>query len=439
MKKNICLFLLFVFILGATAAACRGETESPVDIVLPPETAEVYIAKEPTPTPVTATPEPTPDIYEKLPGKIAIIPDGYEYRNGYGQVFFSIKEIVAKYGRENTVIVTLPDYYYRDMEEKLASMINSIAKNPEIKVLIISPANPGTDYIVSILRELRDDIFIVYTEHTTYDEADYPLLRNTVPEAAAKANLILNFNHIEASNKYPVQAKKLGAKTLAYFYGDYSDFYYDYNEYENYKKTVTSERNMLRAICRENNLKLVEVDGLEQVQCGSSANQYLSDTIPPLIDKYGKDIVFAFFEEWRLFGYCTSLGAIYLSSFEDPLTIAGWLGVDTTINHNEEEIADVVEDIKKALEEQGMLGRVASSPVSIPKMFTHAAADYGVKWMKGEVPQEGIDVEVLEQCMAEYIFEYSGTEIGVICTPLVENGVTYENYLLVIPDDYLIY
>ena len=88
---------------------------------------------------------------------------------------------------------------------------------------------------------------------------------------------------------------------------------------------------------------------------------------------------------------------------------------------------DVIEQTTKIIEDAGLGGRFSTWPVPAAMMSTIAGAEYAIKWIEGETNGK-VDLEVLQQCMADY----AGMSIEL--NPYVENEVTYDNYLLFLVD-----
>jgi hypothetical protein len=86
------------------------------------------------------------------------------------------------------------------------------------------------------------------------------------------------------------------------------------------------------------------------------------------------------------------------------------------------------------LEERGMLGRVSSWSIPPVFMFTHAATEYAIKWLNGEVTRDGIDIDVLRKIMEDF------AGVTVYLTPYTdsETGKVHEN-ILMMRMDYFIY
>ena len=57
--------------------------------------------------------------------------------------------------------------------------------------------------------------------------------------------------------------------------------------------------------------------------------------------------------------------------------------------------------ITETLKTKSISGRMSTWPVPVSILMTHAAADYALKRINGEAPQEGIDVGIFKQCLAD--------------------------------------
>lgn len=362
----------------------------------------------------------------ELPGKIAIITDEWNWNGSYT----SAVSLVEKYGAENVIHLTWSGW--RDSE--MLSFVELIAQDPEIKVLIINPACFETDQIVSLLREQRKDIFIIYVEYAILIDSD------DFTNSVSMANLILNANMHEVNRTIPMQAQKLGTETIISFSIDPNSYSYPYGFYDSLE-----EYHMMRAISEEIGLNFVEVfRGEYEIQCGSSLSGYIERTLPGLIEKYGNDIVLVGLCSERLLWYSLSQGLIYPSSqtfLPSPYFIAQNLSIPALIEMEREEffrkdnLAFIIGETRKELEERNLLGRISTWPVSTCYMFAYVAVKYSIMWMNNEVPQEGIDIEVIEQIMVDFIAESTGEyEWGVGLVPLSHNSIVYPNYLLVFLD-----
>ena len=368
--------------------------------------------------------------YAQSPGKIAVIVPGNltapNPHHTQGDTW--VLELIERHGQENVIVHAWP------------VMIDEIVQNPEIAVLIINPGWNETGDVMSMLRRRRDDIFVIYIDCRFR-------LRGNALYAAPYANLILEFDTDGMARAFPAAAYELGAKTLVYFY--------DTGGYGFEKEYVESDQHrIMREKSAEIGLSFVEIDRRGYIQCGSSFHMFTDKTIPPLLEEHGTDIVLFGLWEERTFWLWRSNGFIYLPSsrhdnwFEPtPIDIAWDLSrSDQSLIYFFNRPADsirctarFIEEIRNELDEKGLLGRIGSWPISSRLLLPLAAAEYGIKWMHGEVQEEGIDIHTLEQIMVDLIAEYTGLQNhGVALSVLIKDGMARENYILVLPD-YIIY
>jgi len=394
----------------------------------------------------------------QLPGKIAIITtEGAPALSYHTLGGNSLVELIERYGSDNIIIYAWPGRFGNSAKQidETVEMINEIANNPDIRVLIINPAFHGTDHIVKVLNEQRGDIFVIYLEHrltSDYVERNSPFQSNTLLDAVSNANLILDFDSSAMAKGFAQKSLELGANTLVYFYD--TSILWAWGE-EDFEESISRsvdeyERSYLHNLMKEKSeeigLQFVEVDIAGAIQCGSSYHMFMSETIPQLIENYGTDIVLFGLDNERVFWSWRTHGFIYIPMYPSwfelhPAHLAIELPLVDGSNYLHGAVhgaANLVEEIRKDLDERGLLGRIASLPISPHLLFPLSAAEYSVRWMNGEVSKAGIDTYVLGQIMTEVIEEHTDLQHGVAITTLYEEGVTYENFILVLPD-YLIY
>ena len=333
-----------------------------------------------------------------IPGKIAIITVDEDYDE---EAYQSALEVVNKYGAENVPHVTWSmdsEYEFIDMDKT----VSDIATDPAVKVLIINPAVPGTNAAVDSLLEKRDDLFIVYCEPYELPE-----------ETSKRANLIIQHNIFSMGYDVPVQAKKLGAEVFVH-----------YSFERHMSNPLTSNRlELMRAKCEEIGIMLVEATCLDPMSDGGAeaAIAFLLEDVPKMVEKYGKDTAFFStncYQQLALIPAVIETGAIYPAPCE-PSPYHGFtdaLDLGSGFSYIEKD-DQVIAKTTKILEENGMIGRVSTWPVSQNMLTTNAVAEYGVRWMKGEVPATGLDLNVLKSIMTDY----AGT--GVDLGQFVDNGI----------------
>ena len=441
MKKSIYLLLIFTLLYMATA--CVGEPEYQTYF------GDVYAFES----------ETEEDVETKglvnFPGKIVIITHD---DNSWGarERYFSTKHLVDMHGSENIIHLTVPTRMWCDLgehssvssQEILLPIVEEIAGNPEVRVLILNPVDVGDDYyFVSMIRERRDDIFVIYIDHdfprgrsntVITDEYGYPMqVDNSRLFSTYRADLVLGLNRGEVPIASIHQARNLGAETFILFRHEDSD----------------PEDEVLvgmRTTAERIGLNLIEVlfNGIE---CGSSLNEFMVETIPPLIEEHGLNTVLFGLEQWRLLWDSIARGTMFVPIVHDfnpsPHMIVSDLFIPSLqemINDSEQfyhrdNLSFIIDETRKMLAETNMLGRVSSWPVSIRDMFIYAAVEYGILWMNGEVTANEIDFGALSEIMNDYIVRYSGEHELRVDASLFSDGVNYfPNHFLFLMD-YLVY
>ena len=379
---------------------------------------------------------PTPH----TPVRIAILTEPFGW-GGVGWESYSANWLREIHGAEKIYHNTT----WGGSRSSMALTAESIINDPEIKVVIVNSARRGVNYFVSKIREQRSDIFIVYIDYDSDGHCDYPYIFQTFSEGVAMADLILNIDMLEMYRNLPAQAQSLGAETLVFFYiADWDDkncwaaeFYFSY------------ERELMRAMSEEIGLRFVAVPrGQWCIQCGGSFHMYLKDNVQPLIDKYGKDIAFVGLGGARILAMSTMEGVIYLSSYmqSSPARLAfdmrdymlvptSLCGMENDALSNKNNLAFIIEELRATLDEYEMLGRVSTWPVSASTLLTYAAVEYGIKWINSDVPQDNVDLKILQQIMVDFIAKYYGEHgLGVNLTQRVHDGNIYTNYVLIFMD-----
>ncbi|MCL2373321.1 MAG: DUF3798 domain-containing protein [Defluviitaleaceae bacterium] len=317
--------------------------------------------------------------YPTLPGKIAVITterihDGDNW----------IIELTERHGPENILVYTWPPY---GQLTAMDNVIDAIATNPAIGVLIISPAQHQTDRILAEIRQRRGDIFIIH-------------------QGCQDTNLFIEFDMHRQAAGLPATAQQLGASTLAFFY----DSLFPADE------EFTTKRIMHNASA-EIGLNFVEIDIYGYIQCGSSHHMFMQDNLPPLIERHGRDIVFVGLGNERLFWDWRDSNVIYL-----PLAGSQWfeptlvdLAYELHIIDEDSRPADgvydipyVIDAIRQTLEYRGQLGRIATLPMPQNLLFHLAAAEYAIAWMNRDAPRVGVDEYLLAEIIVGLIEEFAG-------------------------------
>ncbi len=398
MKRFISLLLALMMILSL--AACAKPAQTPV----PP--AEEKPAEE---KPAEGKPAEEPEVEEEaFEGIIAIVTNTLSQNE---EEYRSAELMVNRYGEDKIMHVLWPDNFMTE-QEQMISTIAKIGSNPDVRGLVINQAVPGTNAAVDKLLETRDDIFISFCSP-----------QENPPDAAERANLILNSNELEMGDTIPVQAKKLGAETLVHY------------SFPRHMSIVmlAARRDLMREKCEEIGLEFYDATAPDPTSDVGvpGAQQFILEDVPKLVERFGKNT--AFFStncamQTPLIKATVDEGAIYPQPC-CPSPYHGFpsaLGIESS-GYTVDAMANVISETAKILKEKGVLGRFSTWPVPMAMMNTVASTEYIIEWINGNVGDE-LDLGVLEEKMAEY------ANLDVTTKPYTEEGLEIPHFRLIMMD-----
>ena len=405
--KKIVLILMACLAFSLTSCS-KAEPETPTPEVIQTPALTETPAATPTPTPVP-TPTPTP---EPFAGKIALVTNDNvaaedEYRSG--------QQVVAKYGEDKVVHVVWPLNFMQEWEQMIR-IVTELGEDPEMKAIIINQSVPGTIAAIDKLKAIRDDIFVVCCvtqEHPS--------------EITKRANLVLNTDELMMGPAMVQQAQKLGAEVFVH---------YSFPRHLS-QVILSGRRELIEQECDRLGIQFVDAtapDPTSEVGV-AGAQQFILDDVPKMISKYGKDA--AFFNtncamQIPLIKAVADGGAIY----PQPCCPSPYHGFISALDIDTGEPGTprpttgyIIAETKRILAEKNMTGRMSTWPDTAEITSTMAGAYYAVKWINGEVPKEGIDLDALAECIADY------AGVSATLRPFMDdNGTIYDNSRLVLLD-----
>ena len=400
--------ILLLCILSANLTACGGnETPQPTE---PEPVIETVIVEQVPEPPVEAEPE------SLLPGKIAFVTSTID---GYEEDFRNASLAIHKLGREYTIHRTWPVMFTQE-RELMIEILQEIADDPEVRVLIINPAVTNTNAAVDAFRERRDDVFIVYISP----------FYNTAPNA----NLLLSTNRPKFGYHFVNQAIAMGAETIVH---------YSFPRHMEVPH-LAARRDRIQAAAEAAGIPFHDLPTPDPAfEGGMAVSQlFVSQDVPRRVAEFGENT--AFFstncgQQIPLLTQILAYGAIYVmpccpSPFHVFPTALGLAACQSEARDafNPQEMIDHIREIVEAA---GMTGRVSTFALSDSWLFTFAAVEYSIRWMRGEVSKDEIDLEILSQIMADVIAEQTGVEgLGVQLARHEFEGEVLSNSILVFQD-----
>ncbi|MCL2873857.1 MAG: DUF3798 domain-containing protein [Defluviitaleaceae bacterium] len=418
MYKKI-LSLLIVGVLNLGLIACAGGSEPPVEPTLAP-IIELPVVQ----------PEPEPEFEGRFPGKVAIVTGDINM----GYEFYSARYTIDMLGLgEDYAIHRVWPIMFVQEGDRMIEILEEIASDPDVKVLVINQAVIHTNAAVDRVRELRgDDIFIVYAQ-----AAEDSL------EVAARANLLLNIdlmNGYQFGSRLVHQAIAMGAETIVH---------YSFPRHMSVP-LLAMRRDVMRETAEANGITFVELVAPDPMgDAGMPGTQrHITEDLPRQVEILGVNT--AFFGtncgmQIPMIEQVVATGAIYPSpccpspyhGFPTALGIASHVPTGEVDEEGWEilrmhTLQEAVEKIRSEIARRGASGRLSTWPVPAGMLWTYAGAFYGIEWMLGNVPQEHgvIDMDVLTSVMEDYIYMMSGERLGVHLEPLDFQGEVIPHYIL---------
>ncbi|MCL2873638.1 MAG: DUF3798 domain-containing protein [Defluviitaleaceae bacterium] len=371
---------------------------------------------------------------EGFPGRVAIVTNPVEQNE---EEYRSAEALVARFGEDMIIHRTWPTMFAQE-GETMIRILEEIASDPAVRVLVINQAVINTNAAVDRVREMRgDDIFIVYAQ-----PAEDPI------DVAVRANLLFNTNDPVIGYKLVHQAIAMGAETIAH---------YSFPRHMSVP-LLAMRRDIMRETAMANGLMFVELAAPDPMGNGGmpATQMHIMQDLRRQVETFGENT--AFFGTncgmmIPMIEQVISTGAIFPSpccpspyhGFPTALDLASRVPTGEYDEWNDpimrmRALPEVIDEIRSEIARRGASGRLATWPVSAGMLWTHAGVMYGIEWMNGNVPTEVgvIDMNVLENIMMNYIEEISGQRLGVDLEPLNFQGQLIRHYILGVMD-YLVF
>jgi len=347
-----------------------------------------------------------------FPGKIVIITSMPDQSKAE---YYSGERMVSKYGADKILHMAWPENFMEE-QTQMINIMAEIAADKDVKALIINQAVLGTNRAVDKLLETRKDIFIVYCDPS-----------ENVHEITARADLILAPNHLAEGTALVSQAKSQGAKTFVHYsFPRHMAMF-----------MLAERRDLIREACDEMGLEFVDAPSPDPMgNTGlEGAQKFIREDSAKKLVLYGKDTA--------LFSTNCGMQVPLITSvvenggiFPRPCCASPYHGfpeaLGITISGEYNDMAFVIDETRRITAEKGMTGRMSTWPVPVSIMFTVTGTEYAIKWIRGEVHDEVIDMDMYYKLSYDYIREFTDSDIGINVEPYVENGIAYDSVLLLL-------
>jgi hypothetical protein len=180
--------------------------------------------------------------------------------------------VVAKYGQDHVKMVTYPDNFMQEQETVISQLVG-LSSDPDVKVIVVGQAIPGTVAAVRKIREKRPDILIGMVEaHEDPEIVNRTADISIQPDQLARGRTIIEV------------AKKMGV----------TDFvHYSFPRHMS-QELLARRRDIMKQVCAENGIKFHFVTAPDPMGEGGlpATQQFVMEDVPRELKQYGPKTAF---------------------------------------------------------------------------------------------------------------------------------------------------
>ena len=278
--------------------------------------------------------------------------------------------LIQKYGNaaEGGMIthITYPDHFMSEMETTIGQLLG-LADDPQMKVIVVNTAVPGTAEAFRRIRENRSDI-LLFAGSVQED-----------PEViTTAADLSLTKDNISRGYTSPLGAKRMGAKTFIHI---------SFPRHMSYE-LLGRRRAIMEAACNDLGLQFVfetAPDPTSDVGV-AGAQQFILENVPTWLEKYGKDTAFFCTNDAHtepLLKRIAELGGYFVEA-DSPSPLMGYpgaLGVD--LAREKGDWPAILKKVEEAVVKAGGGERMGTWVYSYGYTTSAAMAEFGKRIVEG--------------------------------------------------------
>jgi hypothetical protein len=180
--------------------------------------------------------------------------------------------VVAKYGQDHVKMVTYPDNFMQEQETVISQLVG-LSSDPDVKVIVVGQAIPGTVAAVRKIREKRPDILIGMVEaHEDPEIVNRTADISIQPDQLARGRTIIEV------------AKKMGV----------TDFvHYSFPRHMS-QELLARRRDIMKEECAKNGIKFHFVTAPDPMGEGGlpATQQFVMEDVPRELKQYGPKTAF---------------------------------------------------------------------------------------------------------------------------------------------------
>jgi uncharacterized protein DUF3798 len=180
--------------------------------------------------------------------------------------------VVAKYGADHVKMVTYPDNFMQEQETVISQLVG-LSSDPDVKVIVVGQAVPGTVAAVRKIREKRPDILIGMVEaHEDPDMVNATADISIQPDQLARGRTIVAVAH------------KMGVTDLVH---------YSFPRHMS-MELLARRRDIMKEECAKNGIKFHFVTAPDPMGEGGlpATQQFVMEDVPRELKQYGPKTAF---------------------------------------------------------------------------------------------------------------------------------------------------
>ena len=270
--------------------------------------------------------------------------------------------------------VTYPDNFMQEQETTIAQIVG-LADDPNMKVIVVNQAVPGTVAAFQQIRERRPDILLL-ANSSQEDPA-------MIEEAA---DLVLDPDNVNRGYLMVLAAKKMGAKTFVHI---------SFPRHMSIE-LLSLRKNIMEQACKDLGLTFVQEtapDPMSDVGI-PGAQQFILEKMPAWVEKYGKDTAFFATNDAQtepLLKKVAELGAIFVEP-DLPSPIMGYpgaFGIDLKDEAGDWEA--ILKKVEETVVAKGGANKMGTWAYSYGYTATQALVEYGKNVVEGTMEKGSLE------------------------------------------------
>ena len=311
--------------------------------------------------------------------------------------------------------LTYPDNFMSEMETTIAQ-IAGLADDPNMKVIVVNQAIPGTAEAFRRVKEKRPDILCFAGE--AHEDPNV---------IATIADVTINADFVSRGYLIIDTAKKLGCKTFVHI---------SFPRHMSYE-TLGRRRNIMEQACKDLGIKFVfetAPDPTSDVGV-AGAQQFILEKTPAWVKKYGKNTAFFCTNDAHtepLLKQLAKHGGYFIEAdLPSPLMgYPGAFGIDLTKEAGNWPV--ILKKVENAIIKAGAKGRMGTWSYSYGYTTSAALAEFGKRIVEGKAK-----LTSKKDLMKCYEYFTPGSKWNGSYYTDLGTGVTKKNYLMVYQDTYI--